>query len=263
VHPGGNWGLFDRAGNPRPSYQAFATMSSQLADLTMVRQVTGEDRPTEGLQAFLFRDDAQHALALWNISGLSQVRITGLKAEGVSAVSYLGEPVELTHDADGSISLRVGAGPVYLSGVTDSVAATAEQMIAPLGMPILTRTDEDFNAQAAEAVMALPQVQTFAENLEGARALRQIHGQADPNHGPQAYLFVSDQGYRVVAWMAGNPGLVSVETSSSFPVRVLDHNGRRIHFRHAGDSRSVIQLGRQPVLINGIEDDVQLVGVQD
>jgi len=114
----GAMGLTANDGKRRKSYYAFKTLSEQLGDYVLVRQVAGAEHPTSGVQAFLFRGERDDKLVVWNIDGTRQQ----FALHGATATDALGqpvplEPVEPGHPGGARISF--GSAPVYISGVRE------------------------------------------------------------------------------------------------------------------------------------------------
>jgi hypothetical protein len=113
----GAFGLTANDGRRRKSYYAFKTMSEQLGQYVLVRQVAGAKHPASGVQAFLFRGASDYKLVVWNIDGGErQISLRGALRE-TRVVDLLGQAVAPAKDqADGS-SISFGAAPIYISGV--------------------------------------------------------------------------------------------------------------------------------------------------
>jgi hypothetical protein len=109
----GPMGLTANDGKRRKSYYAFKTMSEQLGDYVLVRQLAGAKHPTSGVQAFLFHGVRDDKLVVWNVDGSQQ----HLALHGATAIDTLGKPVppEQRYSGEGHISF--GSAPVYISGV--------------------------------------------------------------------------------------------------------------------------------------------------
>jgi hypothetical protein len=65
----GPMGLRRNDGNRRKAFGAFRTMTEQIGDYTLVRQVLGQDHLTSGVQAYLFGIDDDNKLVIWKIDG--------------------------------------------------------------------------------------------------------------------------------------------------------------------------------------------------
>jgi hypothetical protein len=123
-------GLTANDGRRRKSYYAFKTMSEQLGQYVLVRQVTGAKRPTSGVQAFLFRGPSDYKLVVWNIDGGErQIALRGALRD-TRAVDVQGQPVTPAKDQADGASISFGIAPVYISGVRADEALAAS--LAPL-----------------------------------------------------------------------------------------------------------------------------------
>ena len=109
----GPMGLTANDGKRRKSYYAFKTMSEQLADYVLVRQVAGAKHPTSGVQAFLFRGVRDNKLVVWNADGAQRQ----FALHGAAAIDALGKPVPLEQGYPGGARISFGAAPVYITGV--------------------------------------------------------------------------------------------------------------------------------------------------
>jgi hypothetical protein len=126
----GAMGLTANDGRRRKSYYAFKTMSEQLGQYVLVRQVAGVKHPTSGVQAFLFRGASDYKLVVWNMdSGERQITLRGALSE-TRTVDVLGQPVVPAKDQADGASIRFGAAPLYISGVRADEALDAS--LAPL-----------------------------------------------------------------------------------------------------------------------------------
>ncbi len=115
--PDGPMGLLARDGRKRKSYYAFETMTRQLGEYTLVRQVAGGGHPTTGVQAYLFRGGSDWKLVTWAIDGPPRkLALTGALREA-QAWDVLGKTVDAGSDAAGVRQLELGTSPLYLSGV--------------------------------------------------------------------------------------------------------------------------------------------------
>jgi hypothetical protein len=115
--PDGPMGLLARDGHKRKSYYAFETMSRQLGDYTLVRQVAGGGHPTTGVQAYLFRKGGDWKLVTWAVDGPTRtLALTGALREA-QATDVLSGTVNAGKDSAGVRQLELGMSPFYLSGV--------------------------------------------------------------------------------------------------------------------------------------------------
>ncbi|MCU0917794.1 MAG: hypothetical protein MUC88_25010, partial [Planctomycetes bacterium] len=115
--PDGPMGLLTRDGLKRKPYEAFRTMSQQLGEYTLVRQVAGSRHPTTGVQAYLFRKGRDWKLVTWAIDGPTcKLALAGALREA-QATDVLGQAVQAPNGAAGMRQLELGTSPLYLSGV--------------------------------------------------------------------------------------------------------------------------------------------------
>ena len=120
----GPMGLEDNAGVKRKQYAAFKMLTRQLGAWTLVRQVSGRDHPTSGLQAYLFRGPGGYKLAAWNIDGPAPAVIAG-KSGTLHAVDDLGSSRTPVAVRRGQTAFLLGQGPLYIAGVGADVRITA------------------------------------------------------------------------------------------------------------------------------------------
>ena len=120
----GPMGLEDNAGVKRKQYAAFRTLTRQLGAWTLVRQVSGADHPTSGIQAYLFRGPSGFKLAAWDIDGPAPAVIAG-KSGNLHAVDDLGSPRMPIAARRGAVAFLLGPVPLYVSGVSADVRVTA------------------------------------------------------------------------------------------------------------------------------------------
>lgn len=109
----GPMGLTANDGKRRKSYYAFKTMSEQLGDYVLVRQVAGAKHPTSGVQAFLFRSERDDKLVVWNVDGARQQ----FALNGATAVDALGKPVPPDRSHPDGARISFDSAPVYITGV--------------------------------------------------------------------------------------------------------------------------------------------------
>jgi hypothetical protein len=115
--PDGPMGLLAKDGRKRKSYYAFETMSRQLGEYTLVRQVAGGGHLTTGVQAYLFHKGGDWKLVTWAIDGPTRkLALTGALREA-QANDVLGGRVDAGNDSAGVRQLELGMSPLYLSGV--------------------------------------------------------------------------------------------------------------------------------------------------
>ena len=117
--PDGPMGLLANDGRKRKTYHAFKTMTSQLGQFTLARQVAGQAHPAAGVQAFLFRKGAEWKLAAWTVGGPPQSLSLAGALRDARALDVLGAPVAAQKGPDGIGQLTLSGSPLYLSGIQD------------------------------------------------------------------------------------------------------------------------------------------------
>jgi hypothetical protein len=129
----GKLGLTANDGTRRASYFALKTLSSQLAEHELVRQVAGMSHPTSGLQAFLFRRKNRFKLAVWHVAGTpTRVALTG-PLRGAAVIDVLGRPATVKEGGDDAFVVAAEA-PLYLDGVRGDLLtseAALSRLLAP------------------------------------------------------------------------------------------------------------------------------------
>lgn len=60
-----SFGLLNQRGGRRQSYEAMRTLSAELGDWRLLRQILGQDQPTRGLQAFVFQKGDALKWVVW------------------------------------------------------------------------------------------------------------------------------------------------------------------------------------------------------
>lgn len=118
----GPMGLTRNDRTQRKSYQAFKTLTAQLSDSVLVRQVAGKQRPTTGTQAFLFEGSRGRTVAVWNTEENGQ-QLKLPTGGAFTATDALGEAVHAeTAATESTASFAIGTRPVYIQGPwTDSL----------------------------------------------------------------------------------------------------------------------------------------------
>lgn len=121
-------GLKRNDGVARDSYQAFKTMTTELADQRMLRQVAGVKTPTTGFQAFLFEGPKNRTLVAWSVDGGPRQLPWPSDAPPLKAVDALGRTLRAPSAAEPFFT--VGVAPVYLQ--TDRTDADLDANLAAL-----------------------------------------------------------------------------------------------------------------------------------
>lgn len=115
--PDGPMGLIARDGRKRKSYFAFKTMSEQLGEYSLIRQIAGRSHLTTGVQAYLFRKGKDLKVVAWTIDGpVKQLKFQGA-LRNAQVKDVLGAPVNVMKDASGVPKLELDLIPFYLSGI--------------------------------------------------------------------------------------------------------------------------------------------------
>ena len=113
----GPMGLTTNEVRHRKTYYAFKTMSQQLGDYTLVRQVAGATHPTSGVQAFLFRGPRDYKLVIWNVNGTQEhLALSGALRDAV-VVDVLGNPVSPQAGQSNPLRVAFRGAPLYVRGV--------------------------------------------------------------------------------------------------------------------------------------------------
>jgi hypothetical protein len=115
--PDGPMGLIAKDGRKRKAYYAYQTMTAQLGDYTMVRQVAGADHLTSGVQAYLFRKGDDWKVVAWSIDGPARNLTLSGALQGAQVTDLFAGDVAIPASADGNRQLTLSTLPVYISGV--------------------------------------------------------------------------------------------------------------------------------------------------
>lgn len=115
--PDGPMGLLAKDGNKRKSYYTFETMSRQLGQYSLVRQVAGSVHLTTGVQAYLFRKGDDWKLVAWVIDGPTRKLALAGALREAQAKDVLGGTVDAETNSGGVPQLELGTSPLYLCGV--------------------------------------------------------------------------------------------------------------------------------------------------
>ena len=115
-------GLTSNEGKHRKAFGAFRTMTEQIGDYVFDRQVVGQDNPTSGIQAYLFRGPQGSKLVVWSVDDKIPVILGGGKGSAIRVNDVQGKTIKANADADGRVRLVVGAEPIYLSGIAGEVS---------------------------------------------------------------------------------------------------------------------------------------------
>lgn len=123
----GPMGLRSNDGKLRKAFGAFRTMTEQIGDHVLARQVMGHDHPTSGIQAYLFRGAQGDKLVAWSVDDRFLLHLEGSEASDIRVSNVQGEALRINATDDGNVELTVASEPVYVSGITGNVS------LAPIG----------------------------------------------------------------------------------------------------------------------------------
>jgi hypothetical protein len=115
--PDGPMGLLAKDGQKRKTFYAFKTMSKQLGEYSLVRQVAGGGNLTTGVQAYLFRKGSEWKLVTWAIDGPARKLALRGALRDAQVSDVLGAAVQTGKDSAGVWQLELGISPFYLAGV--------------------------------------------------------------------------------------------------------------------------------------------------
>ena len=119
-------GLSRNDGTRRKSYHAFRTMSAELAEYTLVRQLEGAERPTSGVQAYLFRGALDYKLVIWNVDSAQRRLILKGALQKARAVDVVGQAVAAGQPPSDELSFPFSTAPIYVSGLTGDLEVKLE-----------------------------------------------------------------------------------------------------------------------------------------
>jgi hypothetical protein len=111
----GPMGLLANDGSERPSFDAYLTMSRQLGALTLDRQLLGAKSTTQGVQAYLFKGQAEHSkLVIWAMDDTNHALKLPNSWKVSSTVNFLGEKIKPT-ELNGQSVWKITTEPLYLT----------------------------------------------------------------------------------------------------------------------------------------------------
>jgi hypothetical protein len=119
--PDGPMGLLSKDGRTRKAYNAFRTMTEQLGDHTLLRQMAGVAHPTTGVQAYLFRSPAGSKVVAWNIEGQVNFLTNSRDNVPLRITDVQGQAVPIQHAKDGRALLSLGPSPIYITGLPEDL----------------------------------------------------------------------------------------------------------------------------------------------
>jgi len=121
----GPLGLTRNDGTRRDSYVSFKTMTAQLGDHRLVRQVVGKQTPTTGVQAFEFEGPRGRKLVAWSVDGRPRQWRWPSGAAPLAVVDVMGRDVPA---GPGTRAIPIDAAPVYVQ--TDRSDADLDASLA-------------------------------------------------------------------------------------------------------------------------------------
>jgi hypothetical protein len=117
----GPMGLRTNDGKRRKAFGAYRTMTRQIGHYTLERQIVGQDKPTSGVQAHLFRSDKDNKLVIWNIDGEASVVLDNVANARIEVRDIQGKRLAVNQNKDGLVRLSVTPAPIYVAGVPTNV----------------------------------------------------------------------------------------------------------------------------------------------
>lgn len=117
----GPMGLTRNDGTKRDTYLAFKTLTTQLGDHTLRRQIAGQANPTSGLQAFVFDGPQGRKLVTWSADNQPrQLPWRTATGRNPNAVDALGRTLPTPTSA-----LNLGMAPIYVTTEESDAELTA------------------------------------------------------------------------------------------------------------------------------------------
>ena len=115
-------GLRNNDGKRRKAFGALQPLTREIGGHVFVRQFIGQDHPTVGVQAYLFRGEDDNKLVIWNTDGDSSVVCENLANAKIEVRDVQRLPVPVRYGDDGTVKLLVNRAPIYVAGVPADVA---------------------------------------------------------------------------------------------------------------------------------------------
>jgi hypothetical protein len=112
----GPWGLTDNHSARRRAYATYVAMARELGELTLSSQLSGNARPTKGLQAFVFRAAGVERTVAWNIEGAMDFVLSAKPGDALRVRDAFGVERAPRHGKEGPV-LSIGIEPVYIDGL--------------------------------------------------------------------------------------------------------------------------------------------------
>ena len=110
--PDGPMGLISLDGRKRQSYFAYKTLSNQLGEYSMVKQIAGDSHLTTGLQAYLFANGKDLKVVAWTIGDTPTKLTPGGALSKATMLDVLGEKLNPAKQG-----FDLGVSPVYISSI--------------------------------------------------------------------------------------------------------------------------------------------------
>ena len=256
----GPMGLIRNDQTKRKSYYALKTMVEQLGEYRMIKQLSGMENTTKGVQAYLFEGDAGYKLVAWNIDGPVEVFFESASSAPLRVYNNFDKPVGFRFAKDGPPILSLGKAPIYIEGIGKDCSLKL--------VPKLVDDSEEKAADKAKTkarprgnetnVLAWLKKYNSEKYLKGYKLVKQIAGVKNPNKGIQGYLFEGDAGYKLVAWTTGKTVKVLFEPGYTLRPRVSNHLGKGVNFGYAKDGPPILKLNKAPIFIEGIGKECSL-----
>ena len=114
----GPYGLIRNNQTRRKTYYAFKTMTEQLGDYRLLKQIVGMDNTTKGIQAYLFKGDAGYKLVVWNIEGPVKAAFDSASTAPLRTYDNLGKSLPIRFAKDGPPILKLDRAPIYIEGIS-------------------------------------------------------------------------------------------------------------------------------------------------
>ena len=89
----GPMGVTSNEGKHRKAFGAFRTMTEQIGDYVLDRQLVGQDNPTSGIQAYLFRGPKGNKLVVWSVDDKIPVILGGSEGSAIRANDVQGKAI--------------------------------------------------------------------------------------------------------------------------------------------------------------------------
>ncbi len=108
----GPFGLIGNNQEKRKTYYALKTMIEELKNYQLVKQISGLNMTTTGIQAYLFKGQEGYQLVAWNIEGDVEVRLNPASEMPCKIIDHFGRELNIS-----SNSFKLSQAPLYIKGV--------------------------------------------------------------------------------------------------------------------------------------------------